>query len=190
MFTPTVVDLAQLNTDNGLILIVDVDYRDSFAKVSGVIIEDWASERCSVESATIHDVAEYEPGAFWKRELPCIHKVLYQVMDKLPPNTIKYIVIDGYVFFDGDAFQRPGLGAYLNNSLAGEIGIIGVAKTYFTGVPDCAKLLRGDSIKPLFVTSAGKGVVDQEVAKQHIAMMHGEFRLPSMLKFVDQHCRA
>lgn len=191
MFTPTVVDLLQLNRDNGLILIVDVDYRETFAKASAVIIEDWASERCAVESATIHDVAEYVPGEFYKRELPCIFKVLYQVMDKLPENTIKYIVIDGYVFLDGAPIPKWGLGGYLNNSLAGEIPIIGVAKTYFAGVPDSTRLLRGDSTKPLFITATGLDL-DQarEQAKQYVASMHGNFRLPSMLKYVDQVCRA
>ena len=191
MFTPTVVDLMQLNLDNGLILIVDVDYRETFAKASAVIIEDWSSQRCAVEHATIHDVAEYVPGEFYKRELPCIFKVLYQVMDKLPENTIKYIVIDGYVFLDGAPIPKWGLGGYLNNSLAGEIPIIGVAKTYFAGVPDNTRLLRGDSTKPLFVTATGLDLdLAREQAKQYIANMHGEFRLPSMLKFVDQLCRS
>lgn len=190
MFTPQVVEISQLDLRQNCILLVDVDYRDSVAKVSGVLIEDWDSSRCAVESATIHDVVEYVPGEFYKRELPCIFKVLYQIMNKLPPDTIKYIVIDGYVFLDDAPVPKWGMGGYLNNALAGEIPIIGVAKTYFSGVPDSMKLYRSDSIKPLFISATGQDINQaREEAKQHIADMHGNYRLPTMLKFVDQCCR-
>ena len=47
-------------------------------------------------------------------------------------------------------------------------------------------IYRGDSAKPLFVTAVGMTL---EEAKAHIASMHGEHRIPTLLRRVDQLCR-
>lgn len=184
MFTPKVIDHTEIKDD--AILIIDVDYRADHAIASGVLIQDWTSSECAVFNTRIEDVAEYEPGAFYKRELPCIHKLLYEVLDARPGLKLQAIVIDGYVFLDGEPIPKWGLGGYLNNSLAGEIPIIGVAKTHFHSAPESVKLKRDNSTTPLYVTCAG---MKQEQAMKNIASMHGLFRMPTMLKFVDQCCR-
>lgn len=78
--------------------------------------------------AEILKVAEYEPGQFYKRKLPCVLALLQQ-LEQLP----EFIVIDGYVYLDGK--QKPGFGKHLYVALAGKSVIIGVAKSRFKGMP-------------------------------------------------------
>ena len=47
-------------------------------------------------------------------------------------------------------------------------------------------LLRGDRIKPLFITVAGDALPG---AREAIAAMHGQCRVPTLLKKVDHLCR-
>ena len=57
-----------------------------------------------------------------------------------------------YEYLDDD--KKYGLGGYLYEKLNKEIPIIGVAKTNFASIEKNKKpLFRGDSIKPLFITS-------------------------------------
>ena len=64
--------------------------------------------------------------------------------------------------------------------------MIGVAKRSFKDTPEQCELFSGDSTKPLFVTAVGMTLGE---AKAHIASMHGEHRIPTLLKRVDQLCR-
>lgn len=174
------VDISTLDQDN-LILFVDVDYRDNdTAKVSGVITDSWTSNECVVFSKMITNVLPYEPGAFYKREMPCIIDLLYAI-----PHRIHCIVVDGFVTLGED--QHLGLGGHLYQNLYGFIPVVGVAKTYFNGTPDDQAVYRRGSTKALYVSAMG---MDLEVAKANIDSMHGEFRNPTLLKFVDQSCRA
>ena len=50
----------------------------------------------------------------------------------------------------------------------------------------CRTIVRGESKNPLFITS--EGIAVDEAAKL-IQSMHGEFRIPTMLKLVDQLSR-
>lgn len=175
MFTPKTIPSQEIS-DNA-ILVCDVDYRDGYAVAAGVLFQDWDSEECAVITAVIHDVQDYEPGAFYKRELPCIMEILKHVNVKLG-----CIIVDGYVRLGED--QHDGLGAHLYNET--QIPVIGVAKTYFAGTPDECQVVRSDT-KPLFVTSIGG---DPQAARECIATMHGKFRIPSMLKHVDHVCRS
>ena len=79
-----------------------------------------------------------------------------------------------------------GLGAYLYEALNKEIKIIGVAKSEFRDILSDTYLYRGESKKPLYITSAG---VDLEVAKGFVSIMHGKYRFPTLLKEVDRLCR-
>ncbi len=126
----------------------------------------------------LHDIAAYEPGRFYKRELPCIAQLLKE--HQLKPDII---VIDGYVYLDGE--QKPGLGKHLFDSIDGQALVIGVAKKAFAGIGDKHQVLRGTSLKPLFVTSTG-GLSE---AIDNIATMFGDNRNPTMLKRADQLCR-
>ncbi|AWF82563.1 endonuclease V [Microbulbifer sp. A4B17] len=163
-----------------MILAVDVDYRDSGAVVAGVGFEDWsAPDPEQLYRSKIESTLTYEPGAFYKRELPCILTLLeeHQIETEL-------IVIDGYVFLGEE--QRLGLGAHLYSALQQEVSIIGVAKKPFKDTPAEAELLRGKSVKPLYISSLGLPLTE---AKLLIQTMHGDHRIPTLLKRVDRECR-
>ncbi|MGC3967617.1 MAG: endonuclease V [Pirellulales bacterium] len=125
---------------------------------------------------TCRDVRPYEPGDFYKRELPCLTAVLQRVNESLD-----VIVIDGFVSL-GD---KPGLGHRLWESLGRRTPIVGVAKTRFQGA-EAVEIVRGSGKNPLFVTAAGLDVV---AAAESIRSMHGPFRIPTLLKRVDQLSR-
>lgn len=159
-----------------MILAVDVTYTASGAGVAGVLFERWDDAKPVRQIVVeVQEVAEYEPGQFYKRELPCIARLLEQVSE-----TLDCIVINGYVWLGTP--ERGGLGAHLYEHLQRAMPIIGVAKSEFVGTPDETKVYRGGSSKPLFVTTAG---IDLEQAKAHITAMHGKFRMPDLLKLVD-----
>ncbi len=123
-------------------------------------------------------VEPYEPGQFFRRELPC----LLAVLSKLPP--VDVVVIDGYVWLGG--LENPGLGAHLYQALGRRTSVVGVAKTRFKGAETTCEVLRGKSKRPLFITAAG---MSQEVAAKHVHCMHGAYRIPTLLKRVDELCR-
>ena len=71
--------------------------------------------------------------------------------------------------------------------LGSDIPVIGVAKNSFATIDKLRReVYRGESSKPLYVTALG---IDLDKASQFIADMHGAFRMPTILKLVDQHCR-
>ncbi len=161
-----------------MIACLDVDYRDDHAMVACLLFENWTDETETQQLVKrINDVAPYVSGEFYKRELPCLLAVLTDLKDSLD-----VVVIDGYVWL---ALEKKGLGSYLYEALGSAIPIIGVAKTNFHEAPSVA-VKRGESQNPLRVTTAG---VDTQVAATYIEQMHGEFRLPTLLKKVDRICR-
>lgn len=163
-----------------MILAIDVDYRDDMAFVAGVEFDTWCVQTSKAIYHTVVDtVAPYVPGQFYKRELPCILCLLRE--HDLSPTCI---VVDGFVVLGSKG--TPGLGMHLYHALNEQIPVVGVAKKAFPGVSEDAKILRGTSKKPLFVSAAGLPLVD---AKANILNMHGEFRLPTLLKQADSECR-
>ncbi len=163
--------------DKSMILAVDVDYRESKAVAAGVLFQNWKDpEPCAELVAPIVAVAEYEPGQFYKRELPCVLELLQQ-LEQLP----EFIVIDGYVYLDGN--KKPGFGKHLYEALDKKPVIIGVAKSRFKGTPAEAEIFRGGSKRALYVTAVG---ISETEAKGFIMRMHGEHRIPTILKRVDQ----
>ena len=164
-----------------MLLAVDVQYRDDCGFAAGVLFQDWRSDSAvRTVSARVDGIGDYVPGEFYKRELPCILQLLRTVDEH-----IEGIVIDGFVHLDDEG--RPGLGKHLFDAIAGRYPIVGGAKTSFAGIGRQYEVLRGDSKRPLYVTTAG---CDLEEAKRNIAAMHGEHRLPTLLKLVDQCCRS
>ncbi|MFZ6874056.1 endonuclease V [Undibacterium sp. Di27W] len=150
------------------------------AYAAGVVFHDWSDDKPEKTCIShISDVAEYVPGEFYKRELPCILQLLAE--HDVQPDCI---IIDGYVYLDGSS--QPGLGWHLYQALGGKVAIIGVAKSSFSAIDTSFGICRGDSIKPLYITSIG---MDQSTAQASIAAMHGSFRIPTLLKLVDQLCR-
>lgn len=174
MFNPKIIP-SRLIAD-GAILVCDVDYSCGFAVAAGLLFQDWSSTECALITIKVEKVEDYEPGAFYKRELPCILSLLDWVDVKLG-----CIVIDGYAHLD--PAKETGLGVHLHAATG--IPVIGVAKTYFRGTPDECNVVRHGT-NPLYVTSIGG---DEEAARSCIETMHGAYRIPSMLKRVDQACR-
>lgn len=165
-----------------MIACVDVDYREEEANAAALLFESWTDPKSSLELVErISEVAEYEPGQFYKRELPCLMEVLKPVR-----GILDLIIVDGYVWLSDE--PKAGLGAYLYDALEEKIPVIGVAKTLFASAKGIATpVLRGDSLRPLYVTAVG---VEADQAAQWVRSMHGQHRLPTLLKRVDQLCRA
>ncbi len=163
-----------------MILATDVQYIDGKGFAAGVLFENWDS--CSPVGEFISEIVTdevYIPGQFYKRELPCILKLLNE--HALSPDVI---IIDGYVFLDG--VTRPGLGKYLYDALDGKISIVGVAKKAFAGIGSEFSVLRAKSENPLYITVIGYSL---NSAKENVLNMCGEHRIPSLLKRADQLCR-
>ncbi len=162
-----------------MILATDIYYFDNKAKAVIVAFERWTDEQpLQVFTCQLDNVAEYVPGEFYKRELPCILAVLKQT----DLTQVEAIVVDGYVILDNNG--KIGLGGHLFNALSGKIPVVGVAKTGFArNTRHVVEVMRGDSQRPLFVTAMG---MDVSVAANHVRSMAGEFRIPTLLKEVDK----
>lgn len=159
-----------------MIIAVDACYSRNSVRAAGVLFQNWESATDSEQVVADLDFFEdYIPGKFYLRELPCLVSVLEKVKTNL--NTI---VIDGYVTLGGN--KEPGLGMMLWEYFERTIPVIGVAKSKFEGTPDNTILYRGQSARPLYITSAG---VDIIYAKTSIANMHGKHRIPDLLKKTD-----
>ncbi len=157
---------------------VDVDYRNNLAITACLTFTKWTDDLPLAEYLeVVSDVDDYVPGQFYRRELPCILKVL----DKIK-HTLNILVIDGYVWLGEN---HMGLGAHLYQALNKKVAIIGVAKSKYYEASH-AEVIRGKSNKPLYITSVG---LDELDAIQLIASMAGEFRVPTLLKHVDDLCR-
>lgn len=166
--------------DYSPLVIVDVDYRDSYA-IAAAIVADSFESAVPIETriAKINQVQPYRPGNFFERELPCILDVLQAIQ-----SPYRTIVIDGYVELDENG--RLGLGGHLHARLPNGIAVIGIAKTAFHGSSFAISVLRGKSQKPLFVTARG---IDKGDAAAFVARMHGAHRLPTLVKCVDSLAR-
>ena len=161
-------------------LAVDVAYKKKAAIVGGVFFRNWKDEkplRELVISCSIPD--NYMPGQFYRRELPCIAALLEQV-----PEPLDCIIIDGFVYL-GSA-KEPGLGKHLCDMLEQKVAVIGVAKSPYTDTPKSCEVVRGKSLNPLYVTADG---INEGRAKLLIKTMHGQDRIPTLLKYVDRLCR-
>jgi deoxyribonuclease V len=134
---------------------------------------------CDEWTVAVPQVAEYRPGFFFERELPCVLAALEGA-----PTRPGVIVVDGYVVLDAQG--RPGLGAHLFEHLRRGTPVIGIAKRSFAGSDFAMRVVRGSSQNPLFVTALG---MSNGEAAQHVQQMHGPHRIPTLCLRVDQLCR-
>ena len=162
-----------------MILAFDTADSGDRAKTVCLAFRDWSDQApASIHRESIIGVADYEPGQFYKRELPCILSLLKTV----PLDDVVAIIVDGFVVLDDAGL--PGLGAHLHVALDGRVPVIGVAKTNFATLHQLkAEVLRGTSAKPLYVTAIGMPL-DQ--AAEHVRTMRGEFRMPHLLSELDR----
>ena len=160
-------------------LAIDVQYDENNATIAGISFNNWDDKEETDSFITkLENVEPYISGQFYRREMPCILELLND--HNLTPDTI---IIDGFVTLGND---KKGLGEYIYEALDKQTPIIGVAKNSFSGISDETKITRGKSSKPLYVTSVGINIDD---AKTHILSMHGDFRIPTLLKKADNECR-
>jgi deoxyribonuclease V len=163
-------------------LAFDTYYFGNRAKTVCLSFTYWTQTiNFGVYSEVLENVEAYIPGAFYRRELPCILSLL----QKVPAAPIEAIIVDGFVYLD-DA-GTFGLGGHLYQRLEEKIPVIGVAKTDFATIKQNKRaLLRGQSNRPLFITAVG---MDPDTASDHIRSMSGTFRIPDLLKHLDHLTR-
>ncbi|WP_253977670.1 endonuclease V [Myxococcus dinghuensis] len=162
-----------------MLACVDVDYRPDLTVAACVLFRAWDDASEAGHLIERGPAAEaYEPGQFYRRELPHLLRVLATA-----PEPLEAVVVDGYVWLGQD---KPGLGAHLYEALGRSVPVIGVAKTAFHSSDVAAPVLRGQSQRPLFVTAVG---MDLGAAADHIRRMHGDARKPTLLTRVDRLCR-
>lgn len=164
-------------------LILDVHYKEGqetdavTATVAGIRFEGIKQSRILNEyTVEVNDVAPYESGQFYKREMPCLLALINQIDEPFD-----VIIIDGYVFLD--SVGKAGLGKYLYDHLANTKPIIGIAKNHFYDITEDYAVWRGISKRPLYVTSIGINVT---TAKKMVSEMEGEHRIPKMVSDVDK----
>jgi len=159
-----------------MIVCLDAAYGAAGASAAAVLFHAWSDGESAGEIIVqLGSVAEYQPGLFYRRELPCLLAVLDIVREPL-----ETVIVDGYVWLgDGDV---PGLGAFLFEALKGVTPVVGVAKSTFAGACYAIPVFRGRSRRPLLVTAAG---MDPVAAARNVAAMHGRHRIPTLLKRAD-----
>jgi deoxyribonuclease V len=160
-----------------MLLAIDVHYKENYAKAVGAIFnwEDATPQHIIIEKIT--NVEEYIPGQFYKRELPCI----MALVAKVDLVELEAIIIDGHIYIDH--LKNYGLGAHLWEALHQKIPIIGIAKKAFhTNKETVITITRGTSKQALYISSIGVAAIDL-VSK--IKNMHGDFRIPTVLKYID-----
>ena len=166
-----------------MIYAFDTYYYEDHANTVCIAFEDWISEKESeIFTEKTEISSDYESGAFYKRELPCIISLL----KKIPLKEGDIIIVDGYVTLDNDG--KIGLGGYLYDALEQKHPIIGIAKNEFAS-PDALRrsIFRGESKTPLFLTVKGADL--DEILKK-VEQMYGPYRIPTLLKKLDQLSRA
>jgi deoxyribonuclease V len=164
--------------DDGPVAVLDVHYHAAGARAACVVAPRWDSEKASEERVcALAEVAAYQPGEFYRRELPCLLAVLAQVAQALG-----VLVVDAYVDLDAD---KPGLGAHLHEALGGRIAVVGIAKTLYRG-GRATPVLRGSSVRPLLVSARG---MDLLAAAARVKSMHGPHRIPALVSRADHLAR-
>ena len=165
-----------------MILAFDTYYSGTKAKTACIAFENWSAETpADIFTQTTEDVADYEPGSFYKRELPCILSLLQEI----PISNISCIVIDGFVQLNDPG--KLGLGGHLYEALDRKVSVIGVTKSKFLSAHNSSvELRRGESKNPLYVSAMG---IEKSVARELVKSMAGEYRIPKLLKLLDRKTR-
>jgi deoxyribonuclease V len=159
---------------------LDVHYLTNTACAAAVIFNNWTDTTpLNRYTEFVQDNKAYEPGKFYLRELKPLMAVIEQIKEP-----IQIYLIDAYCYLSSG--NEPGLGAYLYAATGGRSAIIGVAKNRFRDTHHATEVVRGNSKRPLYVTSIG---LSQEEAAALVSVMAGEFRIPTLLKAVDQLAR-
>jgi deoxyribonuclease V len=159
--------------ETGVCAAMDVHYlRSGGAQAAAVLAADATFAHVLAErTAVLPQVPPYRPGGFYLRA----------VLDGL--RGLGLLVIDGYA--DMDPIGRPGLGAHAHAEFG--IPVIEVAKSGFRTATHAVPVVRGSSVRSLFVTAAGMPRAD---AADLVRLMAGAYRLPDALRRADTLARA
>ncbi|HOJ43057.1 MAG TPA: endonuclease V [Syntrophorhabdaceae bacterium] len=160
--------------------VIDAHYEDDKAHVACVVFENWQDcNPLELSRITMPVISPYRPGRFFERELPCLLAAIKGFRYKFDT-----IIIDGYVHLKKGIGK--GLGTYLYESLPFPCIVIGVAKSPLKIADNFVAITRGGSKRPLFVSSIG---CPADAAANAIISMHGNHRLPTLLKIADNIAR-
>ena len=175
-----------------MIIAFDTYYYNGYSYTVGGVFESWASSDVSyyVTSKRMCIDAEYKSGELYKRELPSI----MQCLSMVNLDNIDTIIVDGYVWLSEDGKElTKGLGARLDDSLQhlrnATKNIVGIAKNpYHVKIPNCFEIKHGlESDKPLYVTCSNPDYAEHYSVL--VSRMHGDYRIPTILKLVDTKTR-
>ena len=160
-----------------MIACTDVDYRENPAWTGILLFDHWGDEHPVWERVDACQWAgDYRSGQFFRRELPPLLQALGR-LHQMP----QVVIVAGYCWLGPEV---PGLGAHLHVRLQGP-AVVGVAKSPYRSWPGLPNL-RGQSSAPLYITACA---FDEEEAGRAVQRMHGAFRIPTLLRRVDQLAR-
>jgi deoxyribonuclease V len=160
------------------LVILDVDYRPDSTVAAWILATGWKAVT-TVDEGIVRGLkaVPYEPGLFYKRELPPILEAL-----KACEGRFDTIVIDGLVWVGED---KPGLGAHLYQALDRRYPVVGIAKNPYPGAL-VHSVTREASVQPLYVSAIG---CESLPIVPWVRDMYGPHRIPFLLKRVDRLCR-
>ncbi len=160
-------------------ICLNINYKENKANIAGITFSDWKSPIVISSKKIIkNDIETYNPEELYKKELSC----LLELLQTYELSEINTIIIDGYVYADGNKKQETG--AYLYEALDKKIPVIGISKIKRYEYNLVTKIVfRGDSSDPLYITSVG---IDEGYAAFMIKNMHGELRIPTLLQEAEK----
>jgi len=162
-------------------IIIDADYNEEMRKahVAGILCSSPLDDSGTrTVTAIVHNIEEYCPGQFYRRELKCVDAILSQ----LDLAEIELVIVDGFADF---GTEDRSLGTYVFDNY--HIPVIGIAKNPYAPCKVAnTEVCRGTSARPLFVTA--KGMPHAE-AKKIVRHMAGDNRLPILVKIADKCAR-
>ncbi|WP_244428690.1 endonuclease V [Flavobacterium sp. B17] len=134
-----------------MIYAFDTYYFENYANTVCIAFEDWNSDKeTEIYTAKTAIISDYESGAFYKRELPCISNLLKNIELKQGD----FIIVDGYVTLDNDG--KIGLGGHLFEALNHKFPVIGIAKNGFNSQDEIRReVYRGNSSHLYFLRQEG-----------------------------------
>ena len=171
-----------MTTPPAVKLAVDVHYDESnqLGRAAAVVFRNW-DDPAPFSTGLLEGkrLEPYQSGQFFRRELPFLEPLIRAQQRKY---SLETILVDGYVDL---APGEAGLGRRLYYCLNGTAEVIGVAKRPFSCAPSVA-IHRGKSKRALWISSTD----NSHRAACWIQTMHGHYRIPTLLRQVDQLSRA
>lgn len=171
-------------------LAIDTYYwSDTLARTVGVVFENWSDPTPSkIITDECTTFGPYIPGQFYLRELPCVMSLL----KKVDLTEFDVILTDSFLRLRGDdGVDMPGLGMKLWEKIGQiypHLDIWSVAKSKFGRCKEIsACIMRGESKTPLYVQALKEDM--SEAGRVVRDVMHGPYRLPSLLKILDQETK-